>query len=90
MVLLISNVFWTVPEQPLDPPEAEQPGDPDTMEPQPQISGFELTDGWYRINAQVDPVLAFAFESGKLSIGSKLLIIGAKVRPSPFDILSQS
>lgn len=38
---------------------------------------LELSDGWYRIQAQVDPVLAGACQRGRLRIGHKLSIMGA-------------
>jgi hypothetical protein len=41
---------------------------------------LELTDGWYRIYAEVDDCLARAIEKGKIVAGRKLAIIGAKVR----------
>lgn len=38
---------------------------------------LELSDGWYRISAQLDPVLASACQRGRLRIGQKLAIMGA-------------
>ena len=43
------------------------------------IIGLELTDGWYRIRANVDATLHSACERGKIVVGSKLAISGAKV-----------
>lgn len=40
---------------------------------------FVLTDGWYKIRAQVDQALAKAANKGKIRIGTKLSIMGAKV-----------
>lgn len=40
---------------------------------------FVLTDGWYKIRAQVDQALAKAASKGKIRIGTKLSIMGAKV-----------
>jgi breast cancer 2 susceptibility protein len=42
-------------------------------------SSLELTDGWYRIRANVDPPLQRAIDSGKLTIGYKMAIAGARV-----------
>jgi breast cancer 2 susceptibility protein len=43
---------------------------------------IELTDGWYRVSAEVDDVLAQAIQRGKLRVGIKLGIYGARVRQS--------
>jgi breast cancer 2 susceptibility protein len=77
MVLLVSQIFW------IDPPVEEPPPDnPDQLQVSdgPIASGFELTDGWYRMNAKVDPVLAYAAKRGKISVGTKIEMTGAKVR----------
>lgn len=39
---------------------------------------LELTDGWYRIYAEVDPCLTRAVEKGRITVGQKLAICGAK------------
>lgn len=41
---------------------------------------LELTDGWYTIRANVDAPLSRALKSGKLRVGCKIGIAGAKVR----------
>ncbi|KAJ9119559.1 hypothetical protein QFC22_003268 [Naganishia vaughanmartiniae] len=41
-------------------------------------SYLELTDGWYTMRAKVDPPLLRALKTGKLRIGSKIGISGAK------------
>lgn len=38
---------------------------------------LELSDGWYRIQAQVDSVLAQACQRGQLRVGHKLAVMGA-------------
>lgn len=38
---------------------------------------LELTDGWYRIQALIDPVLTSACQRGRLRVGHKLAIMGA-------------
>ncbi|SPO26377.1 related to Brh2 - Rad51-associated protein Brh2 [Ustilago trichophora] len=40
---------------------------------------LELSDGWYRIQAQIDPVLTRACQRGRLRIGQKLAIMGARL-----------
>ncbi|CAJ0842379.1 3118_t:CDS:2 [Entrophospora sp. SA101] len=40
---------------------------------------LELTDGWYKIHACIDPPLQRAIMKSKIKIGSKLEICGAKV-----------
>ena len=50
---------------------------------------MELTDGWYWIMAQCDPVLTQLVASGKITPGSKLRVIGAELISSgPGDPLS--
>jgi hypothetical protein len=40
---------------------------------------LELTDGWYWIMAQCDPVLVNLIQSGKISPGSKIRVMGAEL-----------
>ncbi|KAM0788329.1 hypothetical protein ACM66B_001471 [Microbotryomycetes sp. NB124-2] len=44
-----------------------------------RASSLEMTDGWYRINASIDGTLQNAVHRGKIVVGSKLLIVGAKL-----------
>lgn len=41
---------------------------------------LELTDGWYKINAEIDTCLTRAVERQRITVGQKLAICGAKVR----------
>lgn len=41
---------------------------------------IQLSDGWYRINAGADAPLTRAIERGKLRVGSKVAVSGARVR----------
>ena len=41
-------------------------------------SSLELTDGWYRIRANVDPPLQRAIDTGKLRTGYKMAIAAAR------------
>ncbi|KAL1915938.1 uncharacterized protein VTP21DRAFT_6326 [Calcarisporiella thermophila] len=43
------------------------------------VYGLELTDGWYKIRASIDPPLTRALLRSKIKIGYKLAIIGAKL-----------
>ncbi|KAJ9094408.1 hypothetical protein QFC21_005947 [Naganishia friedmannii] len=45
-------------------------------------SYLELTDGWYTIRANVDPPLSRALKTGKLRVGSKIGVSGAKLDAS--------
>jgi breast cancer 2 susceptibility protein len=48
---------------------------------EPQTRPYlELTDGWYRIYAEVDDCLARAVLKGKIAVGRKLAVSGSKVR----------
>lgn len=38
---------------------------------------LELSDGWYRIQAQLDNILAQAIQRGRIRVGQKLAIMGA-------------
>jgi breast cancer 2 susceptibility protein len=40
---------------------------------------LEVTDGWYRMRAQVDGPLARAVRRGAVRIGRKIGVVGAKV-----------
>ncbi|GAA5976118.1 hypothetical protein JCM10908_005389 [Rhodotorula pacifica] len=71
MVLCVSQIRWE-----------EAPHELDRAEPQEGalvISGLELTDGWYRIRANVDRTLKSACERGKIVVGCKLAVAGAKL-----------
>jgi breast cancer 2 susceptibility protein len=41
---------------------------------------IELTDGWYRIRTASDKTLARAVKKGKLAVGRKIAVAGARVR----------
>jgi breast cancer 2 susceptibility protein len=45
---------------------------------------LELTDGWYRINAEIDDCLVRAVKKGKINVGRKMAICGARVSPGEF------
>lgn len=48
-----------------------------------------LTDGWYNMRATVDTPLSRAIEKGKLGMGYKIAVSGAKVRCS-WQIVSRN
>jgi breast cancer 2 susceptibility protein len=68
MVLCVSQIRW-------DEPPDDGAADSDTL----VIVGLELTDGWYRIRTNVDRTLKSACERGKIVMGSKIAVMGAKV-----------
>ncbi|CAO1635642.1 unnamed protein product [Sympodiomycopsis kandeliae] len=45
----------------------------------PAGCNLELTDGWYRIGAKVDPPLRRAIKNGKIAKGTKLAVQGCKL-----------
>lgn len=69
MVLAVSAMWWT-------PQEMSEDGTTLVL-PHPT---FELTDGWYRVRAEVDETLARAARRRKIRLGTKLIVVGAKVR----------
>lgn len=75
MVLCVSNVTWS---------EAGLTEDGTPTEPHPEL---EVTDGWYRLRAQVDAPLARAIRKGTIRIGRKIGIAGARVCLPLFIIL---
>lgn len=81
MVLCVSQLRWD------DPPELDDGSIPsgDLV-----IVGLELTDGWYRIRANVDEALKSACERGKIVVGSKLALSGARVSFRCFELPVQS
>ena len=68
MVLCISNIIW-----PTD--NAHENGRPVDLHPE-----LEVTDGWYRLRAQIDAPLARATRKGLIKIGRKIAVAGSKVR----------
>lgn len=48
-------------------------------EPVPQKPYLDLTDGWYIVRALLDDCLTRALDKGKIRVGRKLGISGAKV-----------
>lgn len=61
--------------------------DGNPIEPHPEL---EVTDGWYRLRAQVDESLARAIRKGVLRVGRKISVAGARLaseRKDPMEIL---
>jgi hypothetical protein len=70
MVLCVSNILWP-------PPDDNEDGVPTISHPE-----LELTDGWYRVRAQVDLPMARAVKRGIIKVGRKIGIAGARVSRS--------
>lgn len=64
MVLCVSEINWSVE------------GDSGSRTVCPELV---LTDGWYKIRAKTDQALARAAQKGKIRVGRKLGVIGARV-----------
>lgn len=69
MILCVSAVHFP-------PPVKANPKDAETPRPKPYL---EMTDGWYRINVEIDDCLARAVERSVIAVGRKVAISGAKV-----------
>jgi hypothetical protein len=68
MILCVSDIVWS----------GSGIGDDGLpLVPHPTL---ELTDGWYRLRAQVDEVLARAARRGVIRVGHKISVSGASVR----------
>ncbi|KAJ6502679.1 hypothetical protein DFH09DRAFT_1202410 [Mycena vulgaris] len=67
MVLCVSNITWS---------EAGVTDDGMPIEPHPEL---EVTDGWYRLRAQVDAPLARAVRRGLVRVGRKIGVVGARL-----------
>ncbi len=66
MILCVSNIIWS-----------EGGRRADGIDRVPEL---ELTDGWYRLRASVDPPMARAIGRGVIRIGRKLGVAAARVR----------
>jgi breast cancer 2 susceptibility protein len=64
MILCVSDIFWS---------ESKDAGDSN------RVPELEMSDGWYRLRATVDPTLARAISRGLIRIGRKIGIAGAQV-----------
>ena len=76
MVLVVSAVLWA---------QHERIGDNGRIE-EPACAEIEVSDGWYRLKAQVDAPLARAVLKGLVKPGRKLAISCARVRSRPSPI----
>lgn len=67
MVLCVSNITWI-------------PGRIDEHEiPLPSIPELEVTDGWYKLHAEIDEPIIRAVRDGKIAVGRKIAVSGARV-----------
>lgn len=85
LVLVVSQIFWKEPDQ---VSASQQPLGLDGLPiipDGPTVCGFEMSDGWYRIGVKADIVLEHAAKRGKLAVGSKIAITGAKVESRAYS-----
>ncbi|KAH0838071.1 hypothetical protein J3R83DRAFT_6312 [Lanmaoa asiatica] len=66
-VLCISDIIW---------PASASEGDTAPVQAYPEL---EVTDGWYRLRARIDAPLARGVTKGKIKIGRKIAVAGAKL-----------
>ena len=67
MVLCVSNISWT------------EQGTDENGTPLPSIPELEVTDGWYRLRAEIDEPLMRATRKGKIRVGTKIAVMGCRV-----------
>jgi hypothetical protein len=67
MVLCVSKINWI---------QGGKTDDGVPVEPRPEL---EVTDGWYRLRAQIDGSLVRAVKKGVLRVGRKIGVAGARV-----------
>ncbi len=67
MVLCISDILWLPQRSQLDGKLNDR------------VAELEVTDGWYKIRAQIDAPLMRAINKGKLKVGRKIAVVNAKV-----------
>lgn len=67
MVLCVSNIIWS---------KGGIGEDGHPIHPHPEL---EITDGWYKLRAQVDQPMARAVRRGIIRVGRKLEVAGASV-----------
>ncbi|KDR85709.1 hypothetical protein GALMADRAFT_381677 [Galerina marginata CBS 339.88] len=78
LVLCVSNIFWS-------PAGVTDDGLP--IVPHPEL---EVTDGWYRLRAQVDLPMARAVRRGVIRVGRKIGVAGARLsteKKDPSEVL---
>ncbi|KAJ4002292.1 hypothetical protein F5050DRAFT_1559157, partial [Lentinula boryana] len=74
MVLCISDIIW--------PEASTSSGQRPDARPQ-----LEVTDGWYRLKAQIDHSMINAIKRGKLRVGRKIAVVGCKLETERKDPL---
>lgn len=67
MILCVSSITWS---------EGGVNAEGQPVPPHPEL---EVTDGWYRLRAQVDESLARAIRNGVLKVGRKIAVAGTRV-----------
>lgn len=67
MVLCITDIIW---------PAGGFKEDTTPVQTYPEL---EVTDGWYRLRARIDAPIARGVRKGKIKIGRKIAVAGAKV-----------
>ncbi len=78
MVLCVSKIIWPEEGSPASSPSYTSKGAGKAVPKEP-LPELEVTDGWYRLRAQVDEALARACKKGTVRVGRKLAVVGAKV-----------
>lgn len=73
MVFCISDIIW---------PASGSEGGTAPVQTSPEL---EVTDGWYRLRARIDAPLARGVRKGKIRIGRKIAVAGAKVGSAIFN-----
>ena len=84
-------VCAVLPGQPRPSPAAAQEGEPSSCPPNPP--SIAVTDGWYSLPAILDPPLKYMLQTGRITVGTKILTCGAELVGSsdachPLDVPS--
>lgn len=83
MTLCVSNIFWPQKTESQAAHASKSDQNRRFVSTLPEI---ELTDGWYRLRAEIDPTLEKAIGRGVLRVGRKLWLATARLKRTGKDV----